>query len=603
MKKKFLFVLCLGTSLLLGGDTKQDEMIEDLSTIKYKMSVRYAPQNWKNTLFDWDLNTEYQKAQNDIFLSNAQSSDDYQKILKNFFSSTKDYHVGPVFYTREMSLFPILVTQAQGRYFITAKDFSFDLSEEDFLLLDADAFSSWVEETNQAYESNQIDYEIGDEILTINGIAVDKVVEDLIDSELGGSRSPTDYSLATSMLFKRMGKYGQQTPQGNFEIVLQRRGVKSPISFTATWLHFSEDLLKRNMTNYNLNKNLQNIHSIAEIKKVLRKDYKVAIAQDLISKKSSKLHFKKESLLFSTQEDQNLPEYVKSFLPDLGRVIWKVQDDSPIYAYIYKNRNGKKIGYLYLPSFSFYDDEMEDNAITAIANILTTFNKKTDALVFDITNNPGGSSYVMNTLLSMLTSKPIKVFLEQEVISQQEVYNALVVLKYLEYLKESEEYKENKENFSEEELENIKEYFSTIVETFKNGKTLTDPLYLFGEKEIYPNSTVVYQKPFLVLINELDFSCGDFFPAMIQDNKLGKLFGKKTAGAGGYVLFHPYSSSFGVAGFSLTGSIGYRFDGSPIENLGVKPDIPYELTVKDLQSNYQDYIHAVNTEVNKLLKK
>ena len=158
-------------------------------------------------------------------------------------------------------------------------------------------------------------------------------------------------------------------------------------------------------------------------------------------------------------------------------------------------------------------------------------------------------------------------------------------------------------SFSEEELENIKDYFSTIVETFKNGKTLTEPLHLFGEKEIQPNSTVVYKKPMLVLINELDFSCGDFFPAMIQDNKLGKLFGKKTAGAGGYVLFHPYSSSFGVAGFSLTGSIGYRFDGSPIENLGVTPDIPYELTVKDLQSNYQDYIHAVNTEVNKLLKK
>jgi hypothetical protein len=36
--------------------------------------------------------------------------------------------------------------------------------------------------------------------------------------------------------------------------------------------------------------------------------------------------------------------------------------------------------------------------------------------------------------------------------------------------------------------------------------------------------------------------------------------------------------------------------------MGVKPDVPYQITQRDLKENYVDYINAVNKEMSKLVK-
>ena len=89
---------------------------------------------------------------------------------------------------------------------------------------------------------------------------------------------------------------------------------------------------------------------------------------------------------------------------------------------------------------------------------------------------------------------------------------------------------------------------------------------------------------------------------MLQDSGRVVIFGAKTAGAGGHVKGYTYPSRFGVNAFSLTGSLVYRLDGRPIENMGVMPDVPYEMTMRDIRDNYADYINAVNKTVGSLLK-
>ena len=42
-------------------------------------------------------------------------------------------------------------------------------------------------------------------------------------------------------------------------------------------------------------------------------------------------------------------------------------------------------------------------------------------------------------------------------------------------------------------------------------------------------------------------------------------------------------------------------NGQVIENLGVAPDIAYELTLRDVKEDYADYIDQVNKEVEKLI--
>ena len=131
------------------------------------------------------------------------------------------------------------------------------------------------------------------------------------------------------------------------------------------------------------------------------------------------------------------------------------------------------------------------------------------------------------------------------------------------------------------------DFCNFIVDEWNAGHQLTDPYFLYNINHINPHPSARYTKPILVLINSLDISCGDFFPAILQDNKRAPLFGTRTAGAGGYVRPASYPNRFGVDLFRYTGSIAERVDKNPIENLGVTPDIFYSLSEEDLQGNYE----------------
>ena len=91
-------------------------------------------------------------------------------------------------------------------------------------------------------------------------------------------------------------------------------------------------------------------------------------------------------------------------------------------------------------------------------------------------------------------------------------------------------------------------------------------------------------------------------PAILQDNKRAKLFGSQTAGAGGYVHTFEFPNCHGIAKCSYTASIAERINLRKIENLGVTPDIEYQITAEDLQKGYQGYVDAVNQAVQTLLE-
>jgi len=130
---------------------------------------------------------------------------------------------------------------------------------------------------------------------------------------------------------------------------------------------------------------------------------------------------------------------------------------------------------------------------------------------------------------------------------------------------------------------------------------LTNPTYLGGVDHINPHPNYLYTKPILLLIDHMDFSCGDFFAAIMQDNKRATLFGSKTAGAGGCVTSTSFLNQHGLVKFFYTFSLAERADAQIIENLGVAPDIKYELTEADLKTRYQPYAAAVNQAIEKLL--
>jgi len=284
----------------------------------------------------------------------------------------------------------------------------------------------------------------------------------------------------------------------------------------------------------------------------------------------------------------------KSFVPDLGEILWK-QENSHHYAYIFQ-KDGKKIGYIRIPTYAVFDDEYLE-----FENIIRKFQVETDALVIDQLNNPGGSVFYLFSLLSMLSDYSLELPPERITITQRDVSDAFAILE--DPFDTLSRLIEGVFGFSisSEEIANVTAYFQTIIDEWNNGHFFTNPIHLYGLTSIQPNPKIHYTKPILVLVNYLDFSCADFFPAILQDNHRAKVFGTKTAGAGGFVLDHEFPNFFGVNSFTYTGSIAYRTNNRPIENLGVSPDFPYELTSEDLLNGYKGYVKAIHQALEAIL--
>jgi hypothetical protein len=208
----------------------------------------------------------------------------------------------------------------------------------------------------------------------------------------------------------------------------------------------------------------------------------------------------------------------------------------------------------------------------------------------------------------MLTEHPLQSPKHRMSITQQEVYSAVSLLPLLELIKDDATAKavlgETMGGYpvSYGMVKLMIGFCRFLIDEWNAGNVFTKPFYIFGVDEVNPHPKTRYTKPILVLVNSLDFSAGDFFPAILQDNQRATILGTRTAGAGGYVLSTQFPNQMGIKGFHLTGSLAQRIDQKPIENLGVTPDVPYEFSEKDLKENYKEYAQFILNEVEKIIK-
>lgn len=155
---------------------------------------------------------------------------------------------------------------------------------------------------------------------------------------------------------------------------------------------------------------------------------------------------------------------------------------------------------------------------------------------------------------------------------------------------------------NDERLEkNLLVYSDHILGEAAKGFKISSPQPFFGIPEILPHPNIQFSGPILMLIDSLDFSCGDLFPALLKDAERATLFGTKTAGAGGAIERIKCPSLLGISGLSLTTSIIVRPNGEIIEGIGVKPDIEYRLTPQDYLQNFEPIRQKILDTVDKML--
>lgn len=596
-------------------DRKKALMIQDLEVIKHHFEVGYAPADWKKEYADWDLNLAFEQSKSKILETPSITTKQFQQIVRDFVKTMKDYHVSVMFWSTERASLPFSVKGIEGRYFI-----------------------NWVDPLRLPPSYSGI--RAGDELLEFGDRPIAEVIEDL-DRQNGHSSNPqTDQGLTEMKLTVRVGFVGDDVPKGMIFVTTRSAKTGKVMTNQLRWMYTPEHV--KNPLDF-----LERISFLPfQTKKPKIELPKITMANPLHQNYADKYTDRKGALGSR-----------KSFLPLLGEVVWSIEDglkkknevkkDEEVqsekesekecgkegkkegeevpfwHAYIYQHPQGQKIGYIRIPHYYAGIDD-----INKFGEILSFMEEETDALVIDQLHNIGGFVHVTYALTSILTQKPLQTPYHRIKISQQDAMDAhqtIEIIKLIELMLKTKELsqdnkdgkdekdkdgKDGEKKSSEEDLDGLnyqrilllKDFCELILEDWNNGKTLTRPTPIEGVDRINPHPHHQYTKPILMLINEMDFSGGDFVPAILQDNKRAVLFGARTAGAGGYVNSFQFPNTHGIASCSYTASIAERTNLQKIENLGVTPDIEYQITVDDLLNDYRGYVEAVNQSIQALVE-
>lgn len=552
-------------SFALSDQEKKEHMISNLEFVKNTFQVCYAPTEWKQKYSGWDLETEFQSAKEKIASLNQPNAKKFQKILKEFLQTAKDYHVGARFFSTESATLPFRVKGANRKYFFSYID-------------------------RKRLSPHTFPFNEGDELVYFDGRPTDEVVTELKKSEVGNANENTDLALAEFFLTNRSGSRGDEVPRGPVMVTIKPVGSDNHSSFQLIWNYTPEKLTS----------------ALSLVNKKPKLDHsKPAILQNPIFQKQLITPIFKD-LEVALREDHEARDMVgskKSFIPKLGRIWWETDPYSSFHAYLFENEDSKLIGYIRIPYYLGDEDQVAE--FSAIINF---FEERSDALVIDQINNPGGSAFYLYALASMLSDQPLRTPKHRMKITSEDVFAAIQDIPLFERIQSDDDARQ----VLGETLEGtpvtyqmsqfILNYFRFLVEEWNAGRTLTNPFYLYGIDRINPDPETRYTKPILLLVNHLDFSCGDFFPAILQDNKRVTILGTRTAGAGGYVSSSTFPNLYGIDHFHYSASVAERPDKNPIENLGVTPDIIYEITQDDLQYGYKDYTRAIQKAIDSLIK-
>lgn len=572
-------------------DHRKNRMIQDLEVIKHNFEVGYAPFQWKKESTSFDIDQAYEIAKSQILNTPGITTKQFQQIVRAFVNSTKDYHVDVMFYSTESASLPFGIRGAEGRYFI-----------------------SWIDPIRVPPSYYSI--RVGDELLEFDERPIAEVMEEILEP-LDKGNDLTDRCIAEIKLTSRQGMAGDAVPKGPLLVTTRSATTGKLDTCQLHWIYHPESIM--NSLDF-----LETIDFITDF---------------FAPKNPAKLEIPQIEMVnplhqaYGKISCDRAGEFGgrRSFVPTLGEVIWKREDDKKEgeqvsslddnlnwHTYIYRHANGQSIGYVRIPHYVFSSDLVKE-----FGQIIKIMEEKTDALVIDQVHNFGGYVDFSYKIVSYLANSPLRTPHHRVKITQREVANAYQMIEMIKFFElstpaysdddssfgekkeggqEQSQSKEEESGFNYQEILFLKAYYELILEDWNRGITLTRPTPINGVDRINPNQECHYTKPILMLIDEMDFSGGDFVPAILQDNKRATLFGTRTAGAGGFVSGFQFPNSHGIAFCSYTGSIADRPNMQKIENTGVTPDIEYRLTPEDLQGGYKGYVKAVNEAVQTLLQ-
>ena len=586
---RLLWMVFIATTLFpfsaSGLNNRQEVMLHTLGQVHDIYFQHYAPLLWKNDQKPNLIQTKFSEVLQAVKSEPDMTKDRFRELLYQALAATRDYHVNISFYSTETSVLPFSVRTAEKRVFVgyvnpmTTKD-------------------------DPAY-NNVVP---GTEILEWKGRPAFSVIEELMNrAEI--NTPGTDLRFAEMFLTNRIRAYRLPIEKGTF--LVKFKGPGGEFVRALTWKYTEESIPQETPIEESLlqkasfrsqSQSLTRLFSAYAADVVAMED----LREDILSADNSKK--------IKAEPPPN-PHRVggrTSYVPRLGTIIWENDKKNPFLSYIYKNEAGRLIGYLRIPSYEFALSKMSTKQdIKNLEDNLKTLEDKTDALVLDQVSNPGGNLFFTYALISRLISEPAFALPHQLVLSGKDGMEAFKMqqeLKGKPVPPDDEQEDDDDESIAGLVVGNsfkygMADYAKFVLEELRKGHHLTDPYPMLGISEINPNPDIRYTKPIVMLIDHADISGGDFTPAMLKDANRVTLLGSRTSGAGGYIRTVQFPNQFDIASVTFTASKAIRKNGKPLENLGVEPDITYELTAEDLQKGFKPYRAAINKAINDVLTK
>ncbi|MBI3679827.1 MAG: PDZ domain-containing protein [Acidobacteria bacterium] len=263
----------------------------------------------------------------------------------------------------------------------------------------------------------------------------------------------------------------------------------------------------------------------------------------------------------------------QNFTQRLGRV-----GTDFFFSGIYE-AGGFKIGFLRIPNYS---QPQTGAALTQFENEIIFFQDNTDGLILDDMRNPGGNACYADSLLQRVIPYKFRTLgFELRATANWVIsFSSSVTIARL-------------VGAPEWQIRYLEAVLGDVKGAYSENRGRTGPVFvctnpILGSVQIdldpaadRTGKVIAYTKPLMALVDEFSASGGDYFPAVVQDNQRGRIFGMRTMGAGGSVLgFNgaTYTEGFARVTVSLMNRknpiVTPEYPTAPyVENIGVRPDV------------------------------
>lgn len=565
MKAKALLFL-ISSSAMLQADLTTQQKIDDFRAVASIYQKEYGPYEWKIEAFRFDAFDlapwldQIRRSRNDI---------EYLDILVRYVSSLRDSH--------SRYLVPSNFTALLG--------FTVDIYDGKVLI---DSINPGL------LPAARYPFQIGDELVSLDGKTAEQWIEELLPySNLASNPSGQRRSASNLIVQRSQILIPAAHLVGESAAVVIRRRSGDTENYTIPWTKVGTPTTS--------------LGTLPDLRAARSTEASRAADADepdyvRLLREIQNVHMGQQTVL-NGGGLQPIFRMPAGFQQRLGRI-----PTEQFFSGVYQ-AEGKRIGFIRIPAMTPFPVQIApgvglvdfNQALNLFFREVIFMQQNTDALIIDVMRNPGGSvAYVEGLLQSLIPQRFRSIGFE--------VRASLAFLRRFETTAASAQ-AAGAPAWQVNLLTSLRDQMRSA---FAENRGRTGPVSLTGvtfDLDPIPDNTgasIAYTKPILVLADEFSGSGGDMFPAVIQDNGRGKIFGMRTTGAGGSVMDRaagPLSEGTTRVTVSLMNRrapiVTPDLPTAPyVENIGVRPDIVNDyMTAGNLLNGGQPFVQAFTSAI------